>query len=59
MEGSNKEVPTLNGAIECFERVIELNPENRKAWEIKGHLFEKLGRKKEAKKCFKRAKALD
>jgi tetratricopeptide (TPR) repeat protein len=54
-----EEVPTLNEAIECFDKVIELNPENKAAWEIKGHLLEKLGRKGEAKKCFKKAKASD
>lgn len=46
-------------AIKCIDKFMKLNPKNKDAWHAKGRLLERLGRKNEAKKCFKKAKELD
>jgi Flp pilus assembly protein TadD len=45
-------------ALIYYDRAVELNPQNGKAWHDRGRLLENLGRKDEAEKCFKRAKEL-
>ena len=41
-------------AIECFDRVIEINPENIEAWYNKGLILKNLGEHQEAIECFDR-----
>jgi len=46
-------------AIECFDKVIEMDPAHVEAWREKGVCFKELGRYEEALQCFDRAIDLD
>ncbi|MCQ8893831.1 MAG: tetratricopeptide repeat protein [Methanolinea sp.] len=46
-------------AIECFDRVIEMDPTHVDAWREKGICLKELGRYEEALQCFDRALDLD
>lgn len=39
-------------AIKCFDKLIELDPNNARVWYYKGVLLYKLGKYEEAIKCF-------
>ena len=42
-------------ALECFEKVLDLDPQDPKSWYIKSQALQELEREKEANKCFERA----
>ena len=42
-----------NQAIEWFNKAINLDPKNANAWYEKGNCYRRLGKKQEAKECFK------
>ena len=42
-----------NQAIEWFNKAIHLDPKNANAWYEKGNCYRRLGKKQEAKECFK------
>jgi len=42
-------------AIECFDRVIEMDPTHVEAWKEKGICLKEMGRYEEALQCFNRA----
>ncbi len=42
-------------AIECFDRVLSLDPKNTHAWNQKGVALRSLGRYDEAIECFNKA----
>ena len=42
-------------ALECFDRVISLDPKNTHAWNQKGVALRSLGRYDEAIECFNKA----
>ncbi|MCU0631534.1 MAG: tetratricopeptide repeat protein [Methanolinea sp.] len=46
-------------AIECFDRVIEMDPSHVEAWREKGICLKELGRYEEALQCFNRALELN
>lgn len=46
-------------ALQCFEKVITLNPINAHAWSGKGLILELLGKAEEALKCYNRALELN
>ena len=46
-------------AIECYDKVIELNPSNEVLWNRKGKCFALLKRYKEAIKCYNEATRLN
>jgi len=46
-------------AIECFDRVIEMDPGHVDAWRERGTCLKELGRYEEALQCFERAIDLD
>ena len=46
-------------AIECYDKVIRLNPEDYHAWHNKGESLKELGRDDKAEECFAKAKELD
>ena len=45
-------------AIECFDKALEINPDNAYAWYNKGTILGKLGKYKQAKKCFDKVKSI-
>ena len=49
------ELGHYNEAVECFDKLLEIYPNNNYALEAKGHMLEKLGRKEEALKCYNQA----
>lgn len=46
-------------ALQKFEEVIRLNPQNKEAWVRKGKILEALGRKKESEEAFARAASME
>ena len=46
-------------AMACFDRVIELDPRHRDAWNGRGVCLKELGRYEEAVQCFDRVIAID
>ena len=45
-------------AIECFDNVIQLDPESYNAWHNKGKILETLGKSREAIVCYDKAVAV-
>lgn len=41
-----------------YDKSIELDPQNPRAWNSKGYVLEELGRHDEAQACFDKAKEL-
>ena len=39
-------------ALKCFDKALQINPNDRDTWSIKGYTLRKLGKYKEAIKCF-------
>ena len=48
----------LDQAMECFDKLIELEPDNILAWHNKGIVYQEMKEEKEAKKCFRKEKRL-
>jgi tetratricopeptide (TPR) repeat protein len=48
----------LESALECFDKATKLRPEFAVAWYNKGGVLLKLDKKKEAEKCYTKAKNL-
>lgn len=46
-------------SVAAFEKVTTMDPENSKAWGLLGFAHARLGRGKEAKKCYERAVEID
>jgi tetratricopeptide (TPR) repeat protein len=44
-----------NEAIRCYNKALEINPQNEIVWSRKGHVLSKLQRSNEAIKCFSKA----
>ena len=42
-------------AVECYDKIIQLNPNSKLAWGYKGLLLSKLKRYDEAFKCYEKA----
>lgn len=42
-------------ALECFDKVLSLDPKNTRAWNQKGVALRSLGRYDEAIECFNRS----
>jgi len=45
-------------ALDCFDKALKLQPNNKHAWLGKGHALERLGKNGEANICFKKAEEL-
>ena len=45
----------IEEALDCYEKVIEIEPDHGHAWERKSQLLDELGRGQEAVECLKRA----
>ena len=45
-------------ALDCFERATKIHPELAVAWHNKGGVLMKMGKKKEAVKCYEKAEKL-
>jgi tetratricopeptide (TPR) repeat protein len=45
-------------AVQCFEKILSVEPNNAQAWRLKGMAFERLGLRKDARKCFDRVSKL-
>jgi tetratricopeptide (TPR) repeat protein len=45
-------------ALDCFDKATKLNPEFAVAWYNKGGVLAKIGKKKEAEKCYEKSKSL-
>jgi Flp pilus assembly protein TadD len=45
-------------ALECFSTILKLDPNDAAAWNTKGVILEKLGRKGEAYAAYAKAKEL-
>jgi len=59
-KGANlSELGRHEGALACFDRALELDPESKDAWVNKGAVLRKLERWAEAVNCYDRALALD
>ena len=46
-------------AIECFDKAIEIDPDDVEIWCDKGDLLKKLEKYQEALKCYNRALKID
>jgi tetratricopeptide (TPR) repeat protein len=49
----------LDQAMECFDKLIELEPDNIIAWHNKGVAYQEMKEAKKAKKCFRKEKRLE
>ena len=45
----------FENAINCYDKLIEINKKNAAAWQNKGTLLQKLERENDADACFKKA----
>lgn len=45
-------------AVKCYDKAIEINPNNANAWKNKGLALYKSGHHAEAAECFKKAEEL-
>ncbi len=46
-------------ALDCYNKFMEKNPDDKKAWYLKGSIFEYLKRYEEALKCLNKAIEID
>ena len=46
-------------AMECFDKLIEIEPNHAIAWHNKGVVFQEMKEDKKAQKCFRKAKRLE
>lgn len=46
-------------AIECFDKVLDFDPENASAWYNKGVNLQNLGRRQDSIKCYDKALEID
>jgi tetratricopeptide (TPR) repeat protein len=44
-----------NRKIQCYKKILEIDPKSRTAWKELGWAYEKLGKPDEAKKYFDKA----
>lgn len=43
-------------AIECFEKVVKIDPQFKEAWYSMGHAYKELGNHQKEVECFEKAK---
>jgi Flp pilus assembly protein TadD len=58
MGKANGDPEFFEKAIQAFEQVIELKPDNVNAWNYVGICYRDLEKQQEAKRCFDRAQHL-
>ena len=45
----------FQGALECYNKIIKLNPEDPEVWNAKGNILSEMNRTEEALECYDKA----